>query len=571
VQDAEPTGSGAAGAAWRVAGGLVILASAFLFFVQLGSQGVVSEEVRWAEVAREMRASGDYFHPAVNGRTYYDKPLGSYWLIVVASFAVGTVDETAARLPAGVAGVVGVAAVIALGRRLYDLRTGVYAGAVLATCFGYAFYSRRATADVETVTGVLIAVWQYARHTGRPAGPWVVGLWVWMAVVSLTKGLLGFALPVAVFLVDAARAAWAGRGSRTSDRPTWGRLLDANRWLVNGWTLVAVPLAAAVYLLPFAASAWSSGSEIGLEMVWRENVKRFVSPHNHTGPVYLYLGVVFVLAAPWSAFLPAALVPPRAGAPPGDGLARSYFWAVFVFFTLAASRRSYYLLPVLPAVALLVGRVLVASGDCLSRPARLLRSAGWVGLGAVGGGSVLLLLPPDCWLPAPYDQLPPLPARGWLFAVWAAGVLAAACTAARKRAARLPFAVVSAGVAYALAFGVVLPSLDGQRTRRDFLDRVADDTRAEPDRLGLYHASDAVFDLGRTVAEYATPDQIAESIRAGRLRWVVVPRRRLDELGAVVVVAAETSRPWESAEHHANKLLLVEVTPSHARPEGGRP
>ena len=86
----------------------VLAGAAVLFLVQLGSRGVVSEEMRWGEVAREMRASGDYFHPTINGRTYYDKPLGSYWLIVAASYLTGGVNETAARLPAAVAGWVGV-------------------------------------------------------------------------------------------------------------------------------------------------------------------------------------------------------------------------------------------------------------------------------------------------------------------------------------------------------------------------------------------------------------------------------------------------------------------------------
>ena len=163
--------------------------------------------------------------------------------------------------------------------------------------------------------------------------------------------------------------------------------MDSNRWLFNRWTLVAAPLGIAVYLLPFVLAAERTGSRIALEMVWRENVRRFVAPHNHVGPVYLYLGVILVLAAPWSAFLPAALVPPRPVSR-GDRLARAYFWAVFVFFTASASRRSYYLLPVLPAAALLIGRVLTAEHGELSALVRRLRIGGWWALdrGSRAGG-----------------------------------------------------------------------------------------------------------------------------------------------------------------------------------------
>jgi len=59
--------------------------SALLFAWQLGNSSVVSEEFRWAEIGREMRDTGNYFHPTINGQIYYDKPVGSYWFIVAAS------------------------------------------------------------------------------------------------------------------------------------------------------------------------------------------------------------------------------------------------------------------------------------------------------------------------------------------------------------------------------------------------------------------------------------------------------------------------------------------------------
>ena len=533
---------------WALAA--LLAGAALLFLVRLGEQGVVSEEVRWAEVAREMRASGDWLRPTINGQVYYDKPVGSYWLIVAVSGLLGGVDEFGARLPAALAGVVGVGFAARLGRRLYGGRAGLAAGAVLATCYGYAFYARRATADVETVTGVLIAVWLYAVCESRRNRAWVVGLWVWMALVSMTKGLPGFALPVAVFLADGLMAAW------TSPRPP-GR--ERFGWLLTPWTLVAVPLAVAVYLTPFLLSVWESGDAVGLEMVWRENVKRFVAPHNHKGPVYLYFGVIFVLAAPWSAFLPAALWPARA-AGRGDRLARAYFFAVFLLFTASASRRSYYLLPVLPPLALLIGRLLTAPGDELPTIARRLRAGGyWVlGLFTVAGG--LALLPPAWVLPAPHDRLPPLPGRAWLAAGWLLGLVAVARAARYPHSPRALPAVAGVFAAFCYVFLVALPSADDLRTRRDFLAEVRRATDADPGRLGLFHASDTVFDLGRTAPEFSA----AKHLLAARPRWVVTPRRRLPELpGPRVILIEEASQPWETDEA-GNKLVLLELPPGGA-------
>ncbi|MFO0849277.1 MAG: glycosyltransferase family 39 protein [Gemmataceae bacterium] len=540
---------------WAVA---VLAAAAVLFGVRLGDRAVVSEEVRWAEVAREMRATGDYLHPTLNDHTYYDKPVGSYWLIVAASHLTGEVDETAARLPAAVAGWTGVLLVMLLGRRLYDPPTGVLAGAVLATAWGFAFYSRRATADAETVTGVLAAVYLYAVNRDRPAAPWVVGLWLLMAATSLTKGLLGFALPGVVLAVHGTWAGLADADGISLQERLVG-VVRGNRWLLNRWTLVAAPVGVMAYLLPFVLSVWHTGATDGLAMVWRENVRRFVNPHNHAGPVYLYLGVIWVLAAPWAVFLPAAVVPPpRPARTDGDRLARALFWAVFVFFTLSASRRSYYLLPVLPGVALLVARTLAAPAESLRPVARTLRAVGWVAFGAavIGAGAVLV---PPAWLSGPYSRLPELPAL-WMFAAgWLVGLVALGWAVRSQR--RLPgvaTAVVAAGLGY--TFGVALPAADGLRTRKAFTAEVRQLTAPDPDRLAVYHARDAVFDLGRLAPDYPTSDALADAVRTGRVRWVLARRRYAEAAHLPArVAAAEPVQPWEGADQAADKLVLLDA------------
>jgi len=96
------------------------------------------------------------------------------------------------------AGLFGVALLIVLTRQLYGGRTAVIAGLILATSYSYVFWSRAASADMETVTGVLAALTLYFRNRERPNGWWIVGLWLAMALTSLTKGLQGFALPLLI-------------------------------------------------------------------------------------------------------------------------------------------------------------------------------------------------------------------------------------------------------------------------------------------------------------------------------------------------------------------------------------
>src|SRR5208337_5022009 len=246
-------------------------------------------------------------------------------------------------------------------------------------------------------------------------GIWVVGLWLIMAATSLTKGLLGFALPLLVIGVySCLRDGWSQffqdifNGS-VPDRIR--KLIERNRWFFNWYTVAGVAVGGLMYYLPFEISARMMGTQKGLAMVYRENVVRFFHPFDHRGPIYLYVYVIFGLMAPWSALLPAALVEThtlrRADAEPArsDRFALVYFWATFIFFTLSGSRRSYYILPILPAAAILVARTLVYPGELRSVFARRLLIIGYALVAFLAIAGILLLIPAWAILPSPYDAL----------------------------------------------------------------------------------------------------------------------------------------------------------------------
>src|SRR5258708_39782637 len=105
--------------------------------------------------------------------------------------------------------------------------------------------------------------------------------------------------------------------------------------------------------------------------------------------------------APWSALLPAALIEThslrRAGAEPGraDRFALVYFWATFIFFPLSGSRRSYYILPILPAAAILVARTLAFPGTIRSRLASRMLIIGYAIIAVAAVGGLIGILPPS--------------------------------------------------------------------------------------------------------------------------------------------------------------------------------
>ena len=186
--------------------------------------------------------------------------------------------------------------------------------------------------------------------------------------------------------------------------------------------LIAIPpLGAAVYYVPLHSRA-RTGSEKGLR--WSIAKRRaFFHPFVHRGPISLLLRDLAMM--PWSAFLPAALAEahrkPDAG-PQGDAdrevaasrghrFALVYFWATFIFFTLSGSRRSYYLLPILPAAALLVARTLATPTAALSLLARRMLSIGYAVIAIAVAGGAIVMLPPGWIMSGAMATLPPAPDR----------------------------------------------------------------------------------------------------------------------------------------------------------------
>lgn len=572
---------------WRAAASAVLVLAALIFFTRLGARALWSSEFRWAEIAREMRLTSRYFWPTINGRVYYDKPLGSYWLVLAAAWLTGGLDETSARLPCAIAGLLGVWLVMLVGRRLYNTRTALLAGVVLATSFSFVFFSRHASADVETITGELAAFVLFLRNEERQDGWWVVGLWLVMAATSLTKGLLGYVLPLMVLgLYSCLADGWAELGRRLSRGPLLGRigwLFGRNRWLFNWKSIVAIPLGVAVYYVPFAISAARTGSEKGLEMVYRENVVRFFHPFDHRGPIYLYCYVIFALMMPWSAFLPAALAEAHRKPAADPAAARNhrfvmvYFWATFIFFTLSGSRRSYYLLPILPAGALLVARLMVTPIEALSPLGRRLLALGYAVIAIAVIGGAIAMIPPRWILTGPMATLPPAPDRGVYLLCWAVSLLAVLYTLRKFDTRRVAMSTATVGALFlAYLFIFAMPAADKWRGEKNFAEDIRRQMGEATSGVVLYKTVGPLYylDLPEPLPYYDDAGKLKRDALDNKLRWVIVRRRDRDYLGSELgglnkVVASEEVFPFESRQHVLNKEVLVVVPPVSASPAAG--
>jgi len=557
-------------------GAAVVAGAAVLFLARLGARALWASEGRWAEIVREMLLSSNYFWPTINGKLYYDKPLLSYWFIVAATPLTGGINETAARLPSALFALAGVALVIVMARRLYDRTTAAWAGFVLATSFSYVFFARHASADIETTTGVLAALTLFVCNREHRNGWWVIWLWPIMAVTSLTKGLMGFALPLFVMGWYSLLEEGVGALYAQIAHGPWRARLNWFRarleWFFNLKTPIAITAALAVYYLPFAMSQNRTHSDAGLYMVFRENVVRFFKPFDHRDPAYIYLYVIFALMAPWSIFLPAALIEVhrRARKAAASALAGAdlftltYFWGTMAFFTLSRSRRSYYLLPLLPAAALVVARMLSARDD-LWAPARRLMNLGYgllVAAAIVMGAAFLL----PAWMrPGSLRLLPPSPAR-LIFAVLWLISLAGAAYALRRNSVR--HIAISTGVIAYLAlfflFVVAMPQAERYRYESSFAGAVRSRIDGDTGRLALYRiwGPGLIYYLSMPVpiASFGTPDELAGFAESKGGAWVITREQDAQNIKLQrELVAGEPVMPWQSPSERRSRYVLLRI------------
>jgi len=265
------------------------IVAAFILLWYIGARGLYGPEDRWAEVVREMRLTGDYFHPNINGSPYFDKPLLSYWLIALVAAVTGRLDEWTVRLPSAIAGFLALWATMNLGRRLWSAKRARTAGWILLSTYGFILWSRTGEADMENMTVIILAVaWYWARR-GKPGFLSYFVFYAICFIVTQAKGMAAIAVPILVVLPDLMR------------EKRWKSYLSVSHFLA----LVASVL---LYLGPLMYSEVTKSGyrSSGLGQAFRENIVRYFRPFDHKEPFYVYFRYLSQLFFPWIPLLIAA-------------------------------------------------------------------------------------------------------------------------------------------------------------------------------------------------------------------------------------------------------------------------
>lgn len=339
---------------------LLLFLSGLLFFTGLGSMGLTDrDEGRNAEAGREMFASGDWVTPTFNGELRVAKPVFVYWLMTLSYHLFG-VNEFAARAPSALFGVALIVMHYLFLTRLRGSIVGLYGALMLLLNIEMLALGRMAITDSVLIfftTMSLYGFWLGFHESGR-GRRWIWAFYAGMALATLTKGPVGFAVPlITVFLYLAVTRQWLIFWKRGA--PLAGTLL---------FLILAGPWYAAMFLLH--GDAYSSQAKV-------HTVGRFLAPmEGHGGGWWFYFPVLLLGFYPWSAFLPAGLYRAcqswqesrsmtisrreslESRQPSGSGDELEWFAAlwlvgIFLFFSLSSTRLPHYIGPLFPACALL--------------------------------------------------------------------------------------------------------------------------------------------------------------------------------------------------------------------------
>lgn len=318
---------------WRLRPAVVLASAAGFLGILARTPLGQEDEARIAAVAQEMVLRGDWGTPRLAGAPYAAYPPLAYWLMAASGVLLGF-HEFSMRLPNALAGIGLVGLVGSIGRRIGW--GGVAGGAILATLPGFFSQATSARADVLTAFFSALAVDRFlAFRESRRARDAVV-LYVSLALGVLAKG------PIALVVAGL----WgAGSAIGLKDlRSLWA--------LRPAWGFAAVVAVVAPWYLWVAHTA---GPNFLRENLLLENVSAFTTGFQQRRPVYFYLGVLPLSAAPWIALLALA---------PGARRERGFLSAalpplfIFLFLTASSAKRPGYLAYLYPALAVLLGGLL---------------------------------------------------------------------------------------------------------------------------------------------------------------------------------------------------------------------
>jgi 4-amino-4-deoxy-L-arabinose transferase-like glycosyltransferase len=337
----------------------LLIAVAVVWFSNLEYRKLIKpDEGRYAEIPREMVASGDWVTPRLNDLKYFEKPPLQYWATATAYTVFGQHQWTS-RLWTALTGFAGILLAWFAGLRLFGRRAAYYAATLLGSSMLYVLMAHIDTLDMGVTFFITLGIFGLLlgqNTTDKKAQRnWMVVAWAALALAVLSKGLMGVVLPgAALFIYMVVQRDFS--------------VLKRMHWLPG----------LAVFLLitaPWFYLVMKANPEFFQKFFIYEHYTRFTTKDlGRYQPWYYFVPVLLTGMLPWTVLMFDTLFKtwrtsklPAAESPVADSRSKPFnaarfllVWAVFIylFFTVSGSKLPSYLLPMFPALALLMGKQL---------------------------------------------------------------------------------------------------------------------------------------------------------------------------------------------------------------------
>lgn len=315
---------------------LLILIAVIIFTLFFGIGGVPlldPDEPVYAETAREMIQTGDFLSPRIFGDYWYDKPPMYYWLVAIA-FQIFGDGEFAARFPAALMGGLTSIMVYFSVTKLFNERAGFWSSMVLTTCIQFFYLSKAAVTDTTLLFFMTAALLSFMhKHY------WL--MYICMGLATVVKGPIGIVFPGAIIFLYLLFI---------------GQLREILRMHVFRGLLVYFLVAGPWYYLMYTVH----GMEFINTFLGFHNITRFTTPEHASRVTFWYYFPVIILGLfPWTGLLIQAIKSSIAESRIDDMrilLFAHVWWAfVFLFFTVCKTKLVSYILPMFPALAIIIG------------------------------------------------------------------------------------------------------------------------------------------------------------------------------------------------------------------------